>query len=274
MRASLRAVGIVCLLASTACGVETIVHDLQEREANQIIELLSDNDIGTTKGTLDNGRTVSYTISVPQNRRVDAIKLLNRYEMPRRRDSGYMEVFKDAGLIPTSTEEKAKQLSALEGEIEKQLRVVDGLLDVQVQLVIPEETALRTAQDVRTPTTASVTVKYLPGQGGAKPLSESQIQAVVAGGVERLTPDNVVVVMTPVTGGPRADKNEEVTEPHAMSSKAMKNGLVVAICVIFVLCIFLFIVFIQGRLVRTKLERLQRDIEKARRKSELPQQPS
>src|SRR4051812_33004652 len=131
---------------------------------------------------LDTGRTVSYSISVPGKARLEAIKVLNQNEMPRRKDMGYIDVFKDSGLIPTAAEERAKGLAAIEGEIERQLKLVDGILDVQVNLVLPEETALRTAQDVRSPTTASVTIKYLSGQGGAKPLSEPQVQAVVAAG--------------------------------------------------------------------------------------------
>ena len=37
-----------------------------------------------------------------------------------------------------SAEERAKFLQALEGEIQKQLKLVDGILDVQVQVVTPE----------------------------------------------------------------------------------------------------------------------------------------
>ena len=111
------------MLTTVACGSETIVHNLEEREANKIIELLAENEISTTKTMIDTGRTVAFTITVPSKSRIDAIRLLNRHEMPRRADMGYTEVFKDSGLIPTAGEEKAKQMAALEGEIEKQLRL-------------------------------------------------------------------------------------------------------------------------------------------------------
>ena len=279
-RHSLFALG--CLLTTVACGSETIVHNLDEREANKIIELLAENEISTTKMMVDTGRTVAYTITVPSKSRIDAIRLLNRHEMPRRADMGYTEVFKDSGLIPTAGEEKAKQMAALEGEIEKQLRLVDGILDVQVQLVLPEETALRTVQETRSPTTASVTIKYLPGPGGAKPLSEPQIQAVVAGGVERLTPDNVVVVMTPA-GNARNERQEAaeamsrnqgggggggggVAGLHGISEKNMKMGLVVGVGLMLVLCISVAVSQIQKRQAQSRLARLQNEIAKARRK--------
>lgn len=262
--------GLGCVLLSAACGVETIVHNLEEREANQIIELLAENDISTTKSVIDNGRTMVYTISVPTKSRVDAIRLLNRYEMPRRRDMGYAEVFKDGGLIPTAVEEKAKGLSALEGEIERQLKLVDGILDVRVQLVLPEESALRTSTDARTPTTASVTIKYLAAAGGAKPLSEPQVQAIVAAGVEKLTPDQVVVVMTPAVPLTKVDRGDADSRNHGMSAKQLNMALVFLVGLILVLSLVLALSQMRLRTVRGRLVRLQTEIVKARRKPETP----
>jgi type III secretion system YscJ/HrcJ family lipoprotein len=267
----LPSLAVAALLCLAACGSEVVVHNLGEREANKIIELLAENEVSTQKTMLDTGRSVSYSISVPTKSRIEAIRLLNRFEIPRRADSGYSEVFKDGGLIPTAGEEKAKQLSALEGEIEKQLRLVDGILDVQVQLVQPEESALRTAQDVRSPVTASVTIKYHPGAGGAKPLSEPQVQAVVAAGVERLTPDNVVVVMTPT--GPMSNKNLDRADADAhggslsgVKEKNLRLALVVFVGVVVALSLVLMATQMRLRTVRGRFERLQNEIAKARRK--------
>ena len=49
-----------CLLAATltvaGCGVETVIHDIQEKEANEIIVLLADNEIESGKSMRDTGR--------------------------------------------------------------------------------------------------------------------------------------------------------------------------------------------------------------------------
>lgn len=254
------------------CGVETVVHSLEEREANEITELLADSDISSTKGVSDNGRTISYTISVPAKNKVDAIRLLNRNEMPRRPNIGYTEVFKDGGLIPTAAEERTKQLAALEGEIEKQLKLVPGILDAQVQLVIPEESALRTAQEVRAPATGSVTLKYLPAAGGAKPLSEPQVQAVMAAGVERLTPDNVVVVMMPAVPIGRDDHLDNSGRGFAglgfsnLKGRQMSIVAITLVALVLILCVVLLVVQIRLRTVRGRLLRLQAEIARARRK--------
>lgn len=266
---------VAALLAG--CGSEVVVHNLEEREANKVVEVLADSDIVASTGVVDNGRTVTYTISVPSKNRIEAIKTLNRNQLPSRPDSGYQEIFKEGGLIPTAGEERAKALAALEGEIEKQLKLIDGILDSQVQLVLPEESALRTAQDVRPPTTASVTIKYLPGAAGAKPLSEPQVQAVVAAGVERLTADNVVVVMTPAGHGARGDKGDfEGGGSGLRGLTGRQLNMVGIVGLVFIVLLCLGLVASQMRLhtVRSRLTRLQNEIAKARRKPAEPSPPA
>ena len=248
---------------ATGCAVEVLAHGLDEREANKIIELLADNDISASKMVVE-GREISFNLTVPAKQRVDAVRLLNYYEMPRRRDKGYNEIFKESGLIPTSAEEKAKKLSALEGEIERELKIIDGIIDVQVQLVQPDDMALKTTQDQQSPTTASITIKYLPVTGGAKPLSEPQVQAIVAGGVENLTPENVVVVMTPAskTFQPRPGSEVVVPAPSRWQTLVLIGALM------GIVLLGIGLAFSQMRLnsIRGRLVRLQDQIQKARTK--------
>jgi type III secretion protein J len=250
-------------LLSVGCGNETVVHDIDEREANRIIETLADNQISANKLMRDTGRNVFYGISVPAGKKLDAIRVLNQNELPRRKDMGYTEVFKESGLIPTSAEERAKEMAALEGEIERQLKLIDGVLDAQVQIVRPEESALRTTGEAMPTTTASVTIRYLPGDNGAKPLSEPQIRSVVAAGVERLTPDNVVVLMTPV----RSAHSGTVRGPSTTLSPKQVTAMAYAAAGV-ILLMGLGLIFSQMRLrvVRGRLVRLQNEIAKARRK--------
>lgn len=256
----------------SACGSETVIHGIDEREANQIIELLADHQLQANKLMLDSGRTVSYNIVVPASARVDAIRLLNRYEMPRRKDKGYTDVFAEGGLIPTSAEEKAKKLAALEGEIEKQLKLVDGVLDAQVQLVIPEESALRTSEEQKPQTTASVTLRYLPGAGGEKPLSEPQIQQLVAAGVENLTSDKVYPLLIPVMPSVAINEMSQTGAQlgNSWAAKLSKQNLnmLTGFFVLAFLGVTSLLVFSQLRLktVRGKLTRLQAQIMKAQQR--------
>jgi type III secretion protein J len=256
----------------SACSSETVIHGIDEREANQIIELLTDHKLQANKLMIDSGRTVNFNIVVPASARVDAIRLLNRYEMPRRKDKGYTDVFAEGGLIPTSAEEKAKKLAALEGEIEKQLKLVDGVLDAQVQLVIPEESALRTSDEQRPQTTASVTLRYLPGAGGEKPLSEPQIQQLVAAGVENLTSDRVypllIPVMPTVASAEMAAMGAQIGNSWATKFSKQNLNLLTGFFVLAFLGITSLLIFSQIRLktVRGKLTRLQAQIMKAQQR--------
>ena len=101
-------------------------------------------------------------------------------ELAKKFFSYYNDVFKESGLIPTSAEERAKSMAALEGEIERQIKLIEGVLDVQVQIVQPEESALRTNQNQIPPTTASVAVKYLEGEDGSRPMrgtTQAQVES-------------------------------------------------------------------------------------------------
>ena len=256
----------------SACGSETVIHGIEEREANQIIELLANHQIEANKLMIDAGRTVNYNIVVANSTRVDAIRLLNRYEMPRRKDKGYTEVFAEGGLIPTSAEENAKKLAALEGEIEKQLKLVDGVLDAQVQLVIPTESALRTSEEQKPQTTASVTLRYLPGAAGEKPLSEPQIQQLVAAGVENLTSDQVYPLLIPVMPNrPTAEMSQMGTQlggSWAANLSKQSLDLITGSLILLILTLTSLLMFwyIRLKTVRGKLTRLQAQIMKAQQR--------
>ena len=268
-----RSISALLLSASllTACGAETVVHDLDEKEANDIVVLLANRDIVAKKTMRDTGRQVFYNITVPSGQRIDALEILTSHNYPRGKRSGYGEVFQGDGLIPTAAEEKAKKLQAIEGEIEKQLSVVDGIIDVEVNVVMPDESALRTAEDQMAPTTASVTVKYMGGKDGAKPLNEGQIETLVAAGVEKLTADKVKVIMTEASTGMASSCPESTGKGKGilgrLGDKAQKGILAGAITLFLLLS--LLIVFGQVRLrnVRARLIRLQDEIAKARRKA-------
>ena len=265
-------------LTLVGCSVETVVSGLSEKEANIIIELFADNKIETTKGLVDTGREINYSIAVPTKKRLDAIRLLNLHELPRRKDKGYTEIFAESGLIPTSAEEKAKKLAALEGEIQNQLKLIDGILDAQVQIVMPEESALKTAEDQISPTTASITIRYLPGAGGTKPISESQVQALVAAGVEKLTPDKVFPLMTPVKNVGEMELAGTTTTSTIgnswLSKYSAKTITALTTTTLFIILgLSLLLLWVQWNLrkVRAQFNKFKSDIsqaqQKARRKS-------
>lgn len=267
-RASL-SLAVLLSALTTACGVETVVQDLNEREANQIIETLANTGINADKTRNQEGRNVTYAVTVPSSARIESYRILNENELPRRRDAGYTTVFEGSGLIPSASEERAKALAALEGEIEAQLKLVHGMLDARVQIVLPEPGQLQAAGEVRPEPSASVAVKYLPDGQGRSPLGERQIATLVAKGVEKLQPENVYVVLTPAvpSGLTTSVPGLDAKGPLGNMNRRQVNMMIVAVCgLILVLCIAIVFSQIRLRTVRGRLLRLQNEIAKARRK--------
>jgi len=262
---------IAVAAGALACGTDTIVQKINEREANEILEVLDEASIPANKGVIDTGRELFFSIQVPSSQRIKAIKVLNQNRMPRPRDKGYAEIFgaESSGLIPTNTEEKAKLLQALEGEIQGELKLVEGILDAQVNVVLPAEDALKGTKDIQTLPSASVTIRYMPRAVGSKPLSEPTVKALVAAAVEKLTPERVEVFMDPVG---------EARSTSSANIKACSGGIwcwpaktlnMIAVCIlVIILLMAMGLAYAQFRLrlVRGRLIRLQSEIAKARRK--------
>jgi type III secretory pathway lipoprotein EscJ len=101
-------------------------------------------------------------------------------------------------MIPTASQEKARLLSGLNGEITRALDSLPDVGDARVQVVLPENTPLLDKSQQAQPT-ASVLLQY---RSAAPPLSELEIQNLVAKSVEGLTPNNVAVIFKRVAVQP------------------------------------------------------------------------
>src|SRR5262249_11028934 len=112
---STRSISLVAVLSLAACAKQELLHDLEERDANEIIVLLDRNHISASK-LVDEGsggggnKGVRFKIAVGGGEANDAWRILTDNHLPRHKDNGYAEVFSTAGLIPTASEEKAKML--------------------------------------------------------------------------------------------------------------------------------------------------------------------
>lgn len=194
-----RLYGMLCIvMLCTACGKNhEIVGHLSEYEANEVMVLLASNHIEAQK-VVQEGRTISYAIAVKEADAKKALKILVTNKLPREKSNGFAEVYPlgSSGLIPTKSEEKARYMMALQGEVENLLKVLPGVMQARVLLVLPDTEALRNAGTPAPKATASVTIVYNPNlvKPGTIPYSE-QIKQLVASAVEDLQPSAVTVVM-------------------------------------------------------------------------------
>ena len=195
--------GTVAFLAGCGSNV-AIVHMLEEVEANEILVVLDAKDITGMKVTQE-GRVVTYSVEVPEIDAKDAMRLLVANRLPKTRSSGYKDVYPvgGGGLIPTKSEEKAKFMMAVQGEIERKLKSLPGIVQAHVSVVQPDKDVVRDLDTPPPASTASVAIVYNPiDERGTAAVKEDEVQKLVASSIEDLKPSNVIVVMkrnTPMT---------------------------------------------------------------------------
>jgi type III secretion protein J len=191
------------VLPLCGCLSRELQSGLSEQEAQEIIVVLKQNGLEAfpvREAASEQGEAPAWTVKVKGGGRnlLLAWQVMQENGLPRQKLKGLEEVFSSKGMIPTASEEKARMLLALSGELSRTIRSVTGVVDARVQVVMPDNSPLLDKDQWRPPT-ASVLVKH---QGQAPPLTEDEIKSLVARGVEGLQPENVAVVYKRVGATP------------------------------------------------------------------------
>jgi type III secretion protein J len=177
---------------------EEVYHGLSERQANRLVVALEQQGVSADKLRGASGEG-NWTVTVPSGQKVRAWKLLEARGLPEPKTDGFDEFYPTGGLIPTASEERILYQYATSQELRETLLKVDGVVDAQVNLVLPEKPRVQLSNTEVEPPRASVLVKYQAGERterGKPPVSREEIERLVAGGVERLQRENVDVVLS------------------------------------------------------------------------------
>ena len=181
-------------IAGAAGGCTTgVLHGLDEPAANEALAALERAGIGAEKVTEELGQGPGFALRVPRGDATRALDVLRVRGLPRERRHGFAEIYGQPSLIPTASEERARYLEATAGEIERTLEIAEGVVSARVHLVLEEADPLSLEGKPRAGARAAVLVKAAVGRA---PLSEADIQKLVAGSVPGLTASAVAVVVT------------------------------------------------------------------------------
>ncbi|MFQ5590781.1 MAG: hypothetical protein ACE5HE_06450 [Phycisphaerae bacterium] len=175
-RLSLSSIGLwalMLLVIPTIAGCfndeESLVSVGSEKEANRVLVALEDSGIhGAHKAVGEHKRKTVYEILVSSDQAHEARQLLLQLDIPRESHGGFEAMFSHSGLIPTRTDERARLMHAMAGELERTLEVVERVVQARVHLVIPERDPLGAASGGRSTgpgPTAAVLIKYVPSAG-------------------------------------------------------------------------------------------------------------
>lgn len=132
------------------------------------------------------------SIYVPQDQVASARLLLAKDGLPSGGSVGYELFDKSATLTSTQFEQTINETRAMEGELERSIRLLQGVRNVRVHLVLPHRDLFSTQTS---PSQASVVLDI--GRGGRiAPDGIQAIQNLVAAAVPGLRPQNISIVDT------------------------------------------------------------------------------
>jgi flagellar M-ring protein FliF len=177
-------IGLIFII-STATKKEmgTLYTGLDEKEASKIVEKLKDNKIAYE--LKNNGST----ILVEKDKVYDTRLSLASEGLPESGTIGY-ELFDKTNLGMSEFVQKLNYRRALEGELAKTIASIDEVKKARVHIVIPEKALFDKDQK---PPSASVSL-HLSSNRGLNKSSIEGIQNLVAGSIEGMKPEEVIIV--------------------------------------------------------------------------------
>jgi type III secretion protein J len=253
---------LTVILAS--CVTHSLRTGLTEQEAQEIVVLLSEHsiDASAVKAAGEKKGTESWSVIIrggDQNL-ARAWRVLEENGLPRQKDKGLEDVFSSSGMIPTATEEKARLLVGISGEISRALKSVSGVVDAHVLVVLPESSPLLDKSE-RVPPTASVLIKY---RGAETPLSDEDVRKLVARAVEGLQPENVAVVYKKIE--PKQATNRNLIP--LLGNQEFTLGALALLTMTSIGCLALVA---KSRWQRSTIKTLQQQLKAAARRPPQPQ---
>lgn len=223
IKKSLIVIGVVFFFV--ACQQMAIVHDLSERDANEIIVLLDRNDIKADKIKEVRNQEVFWSVSVASKDTIEAQNVLVANQLPRVRQGGLEGICKNTSMIVTKDTEKCRMLLGLKGEIINSLQSIPGVSFADVVLNIPDKEEFPDPDVPQPRPTAAVTVRINKDLKEQTPLTEQKVQEFVANSISGMDTRDVAVIISYITqGNPRVTPNANQTEDGQTSPEVTSEG--------------------------------------------------
>ncbi len=185
---------VLLVLLASACRSQ-IQHGLDERDANEAVSALVGRGFDARK-VQEKGKKPTWAIELDDEHATDALRVLTELKLPRPARTTTREVTSQSALIETPGAERLRQMEALEGDIEQMIEAMDGVASAGVELVVPAPS--RPGQ-VALPSKASALIRVHPSAFERLQQQQAAIRALIAGSVDGLKADDVVVLLDPVT---------------------------------------------------------------------------
>ncbi len=183
-------------------GKRELVSDIDEKQANEILVFLAARGIAAEKeakavtgAAAGAGQQQMFSVMVPASQQTEALAILNRNGLPRRKGANLLTLFAKSGLVSSAQEEQIRYQEGLSAQLAGTIRQIDGVLDAAVQISFPQEQASLPGQEKdEEHVTASVYVKHQGVLDDPNSQLVTKIKRLVSSSVVGLDFNNVTVV--------------------------------------------------------------------------------
>jgi len=196
-----RLISLFALLLLVGCDTnETIVNNVVERDANEILVFLASKGIDAQKVITPSagvGATAPanlYSIVVSSNQSIDAMAILNKVGLPRPQGITLLDLFAKSGLMSSTMEDTVRYQAGMAEQIKNTIRKIDGVIDADVQISYPPATTNQAPGTVPPKTTAAIYVKHQGILEDPNSHIEVKIKRLVSGSINGLDYNNVFVI--------------------------------------------------------------------------------
>lgn len=175
-------------LALSACKESTLLENLSQSQANQVLAVLQQHDIQAyKKGSLKLG----YTISVATTDSTASLSILTQYQLPSKEDVQIAQAFPESSLVSSPKAEQVKVLSLEEQRMEQSLRIIPHVVNARIHISYPNDAEQSDTNNDKQ--RVGVLVTYIGDLN--ENLFISQIKEFIKNSLHAVRYDNISVVL-------------------------------------------------------------------------------
>lgn len=185
---------LVIAAAVVLAGCQSELYsNLSERQANQMVRVLSDAGITANRS----GSEGRFSVHVDRSEFSRAISELSAKGLPRKDFGSLGQLFSSDKLVSTPFEERARFMHALNEELSDSISRISGVVSARVHLMVPESSPF---EKVRIKPRASVFI-YKPDDVDLSGLIPT-VKNLVVNSVDNLEYENVEVALFSSSSAP------------------------------------------------------------------------